>query len=112
MSMPENSGCPLLWSRSPMRHLPYISCLRIYTCNGKKYATITHMIFAKRFAAHGHTREFTIEHSAFFGWIAREQNDSAIRTSLLNDWRRVEVAMVLFELKASELLSQGWSETS
>ena len=69
------------------------------------------MIFAKRLAAHGQTRVFTIEHSGYSGWIAREQNDTATRTSLMNDWGRVELTMALFEFKASKLLSQGWSET-
>lgn len=68
------------------------------------------MIFEKRLAASGHTRQFTIERSIHTGWIAREQNDTAIRTSLIHDWRRVESTMALFEMKALALRNEGWSE--
>lgn len=70
------------------------------------------MIFAKRLAGQGQTRQFTIEHSSRFGWIAREQDETATRTSLIHDWRRVELAMLLFEMKAATLRSQGWMETT
>lgn len=69
------------------------------------------MIFTKRLAAAGQTRQFTIEHSSRFGWIAREQDETKTRTSLIHDWRRVELKMALFEIKASALRSQGWMET-
>jgi hypothetical protein len=68
------------------------------------------MIFAKRLAAEGHTRLFTIEHHVASGWIAREQDDRATRTSLIRDWRHVEATMALFELKASALRNEGWLE--
>jgi hypothetical protein len=67
------------------------------------------MIFTKRFVAQGQTREFTIEH-ATSGWVAREQHDLSTRTSLIRDWRHVEATMALFELKASALRNEGWSE--
>ena len=70
------------------------------------------MIFTKRLAGQGQTRQFTIEHSSRFGWIAREQDETATRTSLIHDWRRVEVTMALFEMKAATLRSQGWMETT
>ena len=70
------------------------------------------MIFTKRLAAEGQTRQFTIEHSSRFGWIAREQDETKTRTSLIHDWRRVEMAMAVFEMKAAALRSQGWMETS
>ena len=69
------------------------------------------MIFTKRLAAPGQTRQFTIEHSDGSGWIAREQDDRATQTSHIRNWRRVELQMVLFEMKASALLSEGWLET-
>ena len=67
------------------------------------------MIFTRRFAAQGQTREFTIEHAAS-GWVAREQHDRSTRTSLIRDWRHVEATMALFELKASALRNEGWAE--
>jgi len=67
------------------------------------------MIFKKRLATTGHSRELTIERS-LTGWIARELEDSATRTSLLSDWRKVERAIAVFELKALALQDQGWSE--
>jgi hypothetical protein len=67
------------------------------------------MIFTRRFAAHGQTREFTIEH-ADSGWVAREHDDRSTRTSRIRDWRHVEATMVLFELKASALRNEGWAE--
>lgn len=69
------------------------------------------MIFAKRLATEGHSRQLTIERSQS-GWIAREHDDSAIRTSLLHDWQRVELAIAIFEIKALALQNEGWLETS
>jgi hypothetical protein len=69
------------------------------------------MIFTKRLATEGHSRQLTIERS-ISGWIAREHDDSAIRTSLLHDWRRVELAIAIFEIKALALQDQGWLEIS
>ena len=68
------------------------------------------MIFAKQLAAHGHTRRFTIEHDIRSGWVAREQDEHATRTSMIRDWRHVEAMMALFELKASALRNEGWLE--
>jgi hypothetical protein len=68
------------------------------------------MIFTKRLAIVGHSRQFTIERNIKSGWIAREHDDSVIRTSLFRDWRQVEMAIALFELKALALQNQGWSE--
>lgn len=69
------------------------------------------MIFTRRLAGQGQRREFTIEHSDGFGWIARDQNERETETSHIRNWRRVELQMVLFEMKASALLSEGWLET-
>jgi hypothetical protein len=69
------------------------------------------MIFAKRLATEGHSRQFTIERSITSGWIAREHDDSDIRTSVFHNWQQVEMAIALFELKALALQNQGWSET-
>jgi len=69
------------------------------------------MIFKKRLATTGHSLQLTIEQS-LKGWIARELDDSATRTSLLRDWRHVEVAIAVFEVKALALQDQGWSVTS
>jgi hypothetical protein len=68
------------------------------------------MIFMKRLAGEGQTRQFTIEHDTVSGWIAREQDDRATRASLIRDWRHVEATMALFELKASTLREKGWTE--
>ena len=68
------------------------------------------MIFTKRLTGQGHSRELTIEQNITSGWIAREHEDSAIRTSLFHDWRQVEMAIALFELKALALQNQGWAE--
>lgn len=68
------------------------------------------MIFAKRLAGQGQTRQFTIEHHMASGWIAREQDDRATRTRLIRDWRQVEATMALFESKASALRHEGWAE--
>ena len=70
------------------------------------------MIFTKRLANEGHTRQLTIERGITEGWIAREHDDSAIRTSRLHDWRRVELAIALFEIKALRLQDEGWLEIS
>ena len=69
------------------------------------------MIFTKRLASEGHTRQLTIERS-ISGWIAREHDDSAIRTSLFHDWQRVELAIAIFEMKALALQDEGWLEIS
>jgi len=68
------------------------------------------MIFAKRLAGQGHTRQFTIEHHAASGWVAREQDDRGTHTSMIRDWRHVEATIALFELKASALRNEGWLE--
>jgi hypothetical protein len=70
------------------------------------------MIFIKRLATEGHSRQLTIERSLTSGWVAREQEDAAIHTSVIRDWRRVEAAIALFELKASALRNEGWLETT
>jgi hypothetical protein len=70
------------------------------------------MIFTKRLAAEGQTRQFSVE-QARSGWVAREQQDDHLtRTSLIRDWRHVEATIALFELKASALRDEGWSEVS
>lgn len=69
------------------------------------------MIFAKQLSSEGRTRQFTIERGAHAGWIAREGDGrSEPKTSVIRDWRQVEAAMALFERKASELRSEGWTE--
>ena len=68
------------------------------------------MIFAKRLAAQGHIRLFTIEHNVRCGWVAREQDEAVIRTSMIRDWRHVEATIALFELKALALRNEGWLE--
>jgi hypothetical protein len=68
------------------------------------------MIFTKRLAGQGHTRQFTIERHTAAGWLAREEDDRATRTSMIRDWRHVEATILLFELKASALRDEGWAE--
>jgi hypothetical protein len=74
------------------------------------HQTGANVIFAKRLAGQGHMRLFTIEHDTASGWVAREQDDRATRTSMIRDWRHVEATMALFELKASALRNEGWLE--
>jgi hypothetical protein len=69
-------------------------------------------IFTKRLAGQGQTRQFTIERHDVAGWIAREQDDRATRTSMIRDWQHVEAAIALFELKASALRSEGWADVA
>jgi hypothetical protein len=69
------------------------------------------MIFAKRFAARGQTRQFTVEHGSS-GWVAREEDDRSTRISLIRDWGHVEATIAIFELKASALRDEGWAEIS
>ena len=70
------------------------------------------MIFTKRFALPGQIRQITIEQNleSGSGWIATEQTDGVVRTSLLRDWRHVEATIALFELKAAGLRDRGWAE--
>ena len=69
------------------------------------------MIFEKQLAADGQTRQFTIVRGARTGWIACERDGrSAPKTSVIRDWRQVEAAIALFERKASQLRSEGWTE--
>ena len=69
------------------------------------------MIFEKQLAADGQTRQFTIERGARAGWIACERNGrAATKTSVIRDWRQVEATIALFERKASQLRSEGWTE--
>ena len=70
------------------------------------------MIFSKRFAAPGQIRQITIERNLDSGWIAKEQTDGVVRTSLLRDWRHVEATIALFDLKASALRDEGWAESA
>ena len=69
------------------------------------------MIFEKQLAADGQTRQFTIERGARAGWIAYERDGRAEpKTSVMRDWRQVEATIALFERKASQLRSEGWTE--
>ena len=69
------------------------------------------MIFVKQLTGDGQTLRFTIERGERAGWIACEGDGrSAPKTSVIRDWRHVEAAIALFERKASELRSEGWTE--
>ena len=69
------------------------------------------MIFDKQLAADGQTRHFTIERGARAGWIACERDGGdAPKTSVIRAWRQVEATIALFERKASQLRSEGWTE--
>jgi hypothetical protein len=69
------------------------------------------MIFDKQLAADGQTRQFTIERGARTGWVAWERDGgSTPKMSVIRDWRQVEAAIALFEHKAFELRSEGWTE--
>ena len=70
------------------------------------------MIFTKRLTGRGQTRQFTVERHTASGWIARDQEDDATRTSVIRDWRHVEAAIALFELEAMALRNDGWAEVT
>ena len=69
------------------------------------------MIFAKQLTGDGQMRQFTIDMDPRAGWIASEADGcSAPKTSAIRDWRQVEAAIAVFERKASQLRSEGWTE--
>ena len=70
------------------------------------------MIFKKRLAGQGQTKQFTVERHTASGWVACEQDGRATRTSVIRDWRHVEATIALWELKATALRNEGWAEIS
>jgi len=68
------------------------------------------MIFTKRLAGQGQTRQFTVARHTAVGWVACERDDRDTRTSVIRDWRHVECTIALFELKATALRNEGWAE--
>ena len=69
------------------------------------------MIFSKRLRSDDHVREFHVDpadHAA--GRSARKRTISVVRRTLMDDWHRVENAMMKFALEATRLQRAGWIE--
>jgi hypothetical protein len=68
------------------------------------------MIFSRRLRSDDHVREFHVG-PADRGWEVREEEDHQIvRRTLMDDWHRVENAMLKFALEATRLERAGWIE--
>jgi len=68
------------------------------------------MIFSRRLRSDDHVREFHVG-PADHGWEVREEEDHQIvRRTLMDDWHRVENAMMKFALEATRLERAGWIE--
>jgi hypothetical protein len=66
------------------------------------------MIFSRRLRSDDHVREFHVG-PADHGWEVREEEDHQIvRRTLMDDWHRVENAMMKFALEATRLERAGW----
>jgi hypothetical protein len=59
---------------------------------------------------HEHVHRFNVT-PQFEGWEVIEERDSAVlRRAQHEDWHRVETDAELFEIKASALKGEGWTE--
>ena len=77
----------------------------------RKVALGEPMIFTKRFRSQEHTRCFVVDKTSERGWEVREeQDDEVVKRAWLQDWHRVENAMMRFALQAGQLQSAGWTE--
>ena len=66
------------------------------------------MIFSRRLRSDDHVREFHVG-QADHGWEVREEEDhQVVRRTLMDDWHRVENAMMKFALEATRLERAGW----
>jgi hypothetical protein len=69
------------------------------------------MIFAKRFRSESHVREFVVNQGDERGWeIREEEDDQIVRRVWIQDWHRVESAILRFGLQAMQLERTGWVE--
>ena len=68
------------------------------------------MIFSRRLRGDDHVREFHVGRTDE-GWEVREEEDhQVVRRRLMDDWHRVENAMMKFALEATRLQQAGWVE--
>ena len=71
------------------------------------------MIFSKRLRSQEHTKAFVVDEADESGWEAREEEDhKVVKRTRMQDWHRVENAMLRFGLEASQLQRAGWVEIS
>lgn len=69
------------------------------------------MIFSRRLRSRGHVREFVVGEADDRGWEVREEEDHRIlRRTWMQDWHRVENAMMTFAIEALQLERAGWVE--
>ena len=72
----------------------------------------SHTVSLNRFFnSHGQVHRFIVT-SDLTGWEVREEEDSTVlRRTHREDWHRVERDVMLFQIRATSLKGQGWSET-
>lgn len=71
------------------------------------------MIFSKRLRSQEHTKEFVVADADERGWEVRQEEDHrVVKCTRMHDWHRVENAMTLFTLEATQLQRAGWVEIS
>jgi hypothetical protein len=69
------------------------------------------MIFSRLLQSEHHTLAFVVGKAGERGWEIRKEADNRIvRRTTLGDWHRVEAAITLFRIEATELRSAGWVE--
>jgi hypothetical protein len=70
------------------------------------------MEFSKRLQRGDRTRSLLIRRREnHAGWEIREEvNSKVVRSSAIADWHRVERTREIFELEASILTQDGWTE--
>jgi hypothetical protein len=68
-------------------------------------------MFAKELTQAGHTKRFTISEAGAAGWeVVEEQDSTVVRRVCYTDWHRVERAVLMLNLRVSELEEHGWRE--
>ena len=69
------------------------------------------MIFSKQLRSQEHTRQFVVDEADDRGWQVREEQDNCVvKQAWLQDWHRVENAMMKFAFEAAQLQRAGWQE--
>jgi hypothetical protein len=68
----------------------------------------SNQMFTRELTQGGHVRRFTVR-EAGRGWEVREEQDAhVIRHVHVQDWHRVERALVAFRAQVIELEDNGW----
>ena len=71
------------------------------------------MIFSKRLQSHERIKTFVVDEADERGWEVREEeNHRVIKRTQMEDWHRVEHAIMRFVLEATQLQRAGWVEIS